>query len=110
MIRAMFGSQFRGFRLVNVAALGLAAAMALGVYWAKTSAAREAAAITDVQHQIQDEDRRTRLLDAEISHLERPDRLTALAESRPLPLAPVPVDRETTPDTLAQIAARGATP
>jgi cell division protein FtsL len=108
MIGAMFRRKVRGFRVINIAALGLAAVMALGVYWAKTSAAREAAAIDDVQHQIVDEQRRTRLLLAEIAYLERPDRLTELAASQHL--APVPADREATPDALGQIAQRGSVP
>ena len=106
MIGGMFRSRVRGFRVVNVAALALVMVMALGVYWAKTSAAREAAAIDDVQRQIVQEQRRTRLLQAEIAYLERPDRLTVLAESRNL--GPVPAAREATPDALPQIAVRGA--
>jgi cell division protein FtsL len=106
MIGAVFRSKVRGFRVINVAALGLAAVMALGVYWAKTSAAHEAGAIDDVQRQIVDEQRRSRLLQAEIAYLERPDRLTELAAGQHL--APVPADREATLDALGQIAQSGS--
>ena len=102
----MFRRRVRGFRVVNVAALALAMIMALGVYWAKTSAAREAAAIDDVGRQIEQEQRRTRLLQAEIAYLERPDRLTVLAEERHL--EPVAAAREASPDALPQIAVLGA--
>ena len=67
MIASVLGRRVRGFRVVNVAALAIAMVMAMGVYWAKTSAAREAAAISDVQSQIAMEQRRSRLLQAEIS-------------------------------------------
>lgn len=106
MMAGLFSRRVRGFRVVNIAAVLVVMVMALGVYWAKTSAAREAAAIDDVGRQITVEQRRTRLLRAEISYLESPDRLTRLAES--LNLAPVPAAREATPDALPQIAVRGA--
>lgn len=106
ILMEMFRRRVRGFRVVNVAALGLVMVLALGVYWAKTSAAREAAAIDDVGRQIAQEERRTRLLQAEIAYLERPDRLTVLAEERHL--APVEAAREATPDALPQIAVMGA--
>lgn len=105
MIASVLGRRVRGFRVVNVAALAIAMVMAMGVYWAKTSAAREAAAIADVQRQITLEQRRTRLLQAEIAYLERPDRLTELAAARRL--APVPADREASTDALSQIAQLG---
>ncbi len=100
----LFNRPLRGFRLVNVAALALAMVMAMFVYWAKTSAAREATAIDDTRRQIVQEERRRRLLQAEIAYLERPDRLTQLASGSNL--GPVAAAREASPDALPQIATR----
>lgn len=99
----VLGHRVRGFRVVNVVALLLAMLMALGVYWAKTSAGRERAAIDEVQRQIVTEERRTRLLQAEIAYLERPDRIGSLASNH-LAMAPIRPDREANADALAQIA------
>src|SRR6185436_7904337 len=97
----------RGFRVVNVAALFLTILMALGVYWAKTTAGRERAAIDDVRRQLVQEQRRSRLLQAEIAFLERPDRIGDLATNH-LSMAPIRPERETGPEALAQIATQTA--
>ena len=74
-----FSARLRGFRLVDLAALGCLLVLATGVYLAKAGAGREAAAIADVDRQITAEKRRVRLLRAEVAHLEQPARLERLS-------------------------------
>lgn len=93
----------RGFRLVDLIALGLLTALILGVYLAKTVAGRERADIARVERQIAGENARIRLLTAEVSHLEQPARVERLSSAY-LGLAPVSNKRETTPDALLDVA------
>ena len=95
----------RGFRLVDLVALGLLAALILGVYLAKTIAGGERAKIAVVERQIVAEKARIRLLKAEVSHLEQPARIERLSETY-LGLAPVSFKRETGPEALAALATR----
>ena len=95
----------RGFRLIDLVALGLLAALILGVYLAKTMAGGERARIAVVERQIGAEKARIRLLKAEVSHLEEPARIERLSESY-LGMAPVSFKREAGPDDLAALAAR----
>jgi hypothetical protein len=94
----------RGFRLVDLVALGLLTALILGVYLAKTIAGGERAKIATVERQIESEKARIRLLKAEVSHLEQPARIERLSETY-LGLAPVPIKHEAGPDALPQLAA-----
>ena len=73
------GRTLRGVRLVEFAALLVLLVMATGVYLAKAAAGRERADITQVQGQIDDENKRLRLLQAEVAHLEEPERLARLS-------------------------------
>ena len=109
MIRVLLRSRFRGFRILDLAALTLVAVLALGVYAAKTFAGRERADIARVERDIVLEQKRTRLLEAEIAFLERPDRIGRLAGEH-LGMAPVKADQEAGPEALAEIAARGPCP
>jgi len=102
------GRTLRGFRLVELAALLVMLVMALGVYLAKASAGRERADITQVQGQIEDESKRLRLLQAEVAHLEEPQRLESL--SAQIGLGPTTAKHEGTPDELAQIASAALIP
>ena len=83
----------RGFRLLDLIALGLLTALILGVYLAKTIAGRERTEIARVERQIDLERSRIRLLQAEVSHLEQPARIERLSEAY-LGLAPVNFKRE----------------
>ena len=94
------GRSLRGVRLVEFGALLVMLAMATGVYLAKASAGRERADITQVQSQIDDESKRLRLLQAEVAHLEEPERLTRLATEIGLG----PTKHEGSPEELGQIA------
>jgi len=102
---SLFERRIRGFRLVDVVALGLLTALVLGVYLAKTMAGRERAEIARTERQIDAERLRIRLLEAEVQHLERPDRIERLSSSH-LGMAPVAAGQETEPDKLVEIARR----
>jgi cell division protein FtsL len=97
----------RGFRLVDLVALGLLVVLILGVYLAKTIAGRERAEIAKVERQIAAEKARIRLLQAEVSHLEQPARIGHLSQAY-LGLAPVSVKRETTTEALIDVARKPA--
>jgi cell division protein FtsL len=96
------GRSLRGVRLVEFGALLVLLVMATGVYLAKAAAGRERADITQVQGQIDDENKRLRLLQAEVAHLEEPERLGRL--SAQLGLGPTAPKRQGSPDELGQIA------
>lgn len=99
----------RGFRLVDLVALGLLVMLILGVYLAKTIAGRERAEIARVERHIATEKARIRLLQAEVSHLEQPARIGHLSQAY-LGLAPVNIKRETTTEALVEVARHPAAP
>jgi hypothetical protein len=93
----------RGFRLVDLVALGLLTVLILGVYLAKTMAGGERSRIAAVERQIGEEKARVRLLQAEVSHLEQPARLERLSETY-LGLAPVSERRVADLEGLPELA------
>jgi len=95
----------RGFRLVDLIALGLLTALILGVYLAKTVAGGERAKIASVERQIGEEKARIRLLQAEVSHLEQPARIERLSETY-LGMAPTALKRQADVDQLPELARR----
>jgi hypothetical protein len=101
----LFNRRIRGFRVVHLVATAILAGLVLSVYLTKASAGREAAAIAAIDHDIDGEAHRLRLLKAELAHLEQPERLEQLS-SRYLALGPIPAQRETVPDGLAEVARR----
>lgn len=103
----LFARRLRGFRLVDLLALGCLLVLATGVYLAKAGAGREAASIADVDKQIAAEKRRVRLLRAELARLEQPARLERL--SAYLGLAPAPAAREAQVAALPDLARRTET-
>lgn len=103
-VSRMFDRRFRGFRVVNVFAAVVLAVLMVGVYLAKTRAARDSAAITRIERQMVGEKNRIRMLQAEAARLEKPERIGRLA-SEYLAMAPATAARETAPDALAQLAA-----
>lgn len=105
-LSAVFNRRLRGFRVVDLAAFGCLSLLVLCVYLTKTSAGREAASIATINKEIASEQRKLRLLKAELAHLEQPERLEDLS-SRYLALGPVPAQRETMPDGLAEVARQG---
>jgi hypothetical protein len=93
----------RGFRLVDLVAMGLLTLLILGVYLAKTIAGGERTKIASVERQIGAEKARIRLLQAEVSHLEQPARIERLSETY-LGMAPVSFKREADVDALPELA------
>jgi len=103
-----FTRRLRGFRVIDLAALVVLLALALGSYAFKTNAEVEDADAADTQTQIAREDKRIRLLQAEIAHLDGPDRIERLATGY-LHMGPVDERREITVADLPRIA-RAAPP
>mgnify|MGYP002624209730 FL=1 len=68
----------RGFYAVAVVII---AALAVGLYKAKTDAARTETHVRQLQRQIEDSEADLRALRAEIANLESPARIESLAES-----------------------------
>jgi hypothetical protein len=93
----------RGFRLIDLVALGVLTMLILGVYLAKTVAGGERAKIAAVERQIVAEKARIRLLQAEVSHLEQPARIERLSETY-LNLAPVSEKRVANLADIPQLA------
>jgi cell division protein FtsL len=110
MMMRLFDRRYRGFRIVNFAAFAVLLMLAVGVYLAKTSAGREAAAIVKVDREIAGEKAQIRLLRADVAALEQPDRISKLSTNY-LGLAPVDAKHEATLDKLPELAgARSAPP
>jgi cell division protein FtsL len=106
---SLLDRKVRGFRLIDLLALGLLTALILGVYLAKTIAGRERTDIAQVERQIDAERARIRLLQAEVSHLEQPARIEHLSETY-LGLKPVKIERETTTEGLIDVARQQPVP
>lgn len=103
MIAALLQRRVRGFRLVDVLALAFLLVLAFTVYGLKTFAGAESNDTTEIQRQIVQEQKRVRLLRAEIAHLEDPTRLSRLS-TQYLGLEPVTAQREATLEALPEIA------
>ena len=76
---SMLDRRYRGFRIVNFAAILVLFGLMLGVYLAKTQAAADSAAITRTERQIVAERREIRALQAQAAGLETPERIEALS-------------------------------
>ena len=96
-------SRFRGFRIIELFAFVCVVALAFGVYLAKTSAGRERSKIAVIERQIAEENRKLKLLRAEVAHLEQPERLEQLSTQH-LGLQAVDGTKEALPETLPDIA------
>ena len=79
MFANVFNSRLRGFRVIDLLALSVVGVLALGSYVFTTFAGAQSASIANVEAQIAQEDKRIRLLKAEIAHLEAPDRIERLS-------------------------------
>lgn len=98
---SLLTKRIRGVRVLDLIGLGLLISLILSVYLAKTIAGRERTEIASVERQIGAEHERIRLLQAEVSHLERPARIEQLSVNY-LGLGPINAKRETTPEGLAE--------
>ena len=105
-MKRLLSGKVRGFRVLDLAAMMIFLALALAVYGFKTSAGRERTDIAGIESQIQDESRQVRLLQAEVTRLESPDRLERLATQSGQ--APVSARQEVTPESLPTVASQPA--
>ena len=99
----IFRRRMFGFRIVEMGAFACMMALMFGVYLAKTNAGRERARIATVERQIAEEQRKLKLLRAEVAHLEQPERLGRLSQSH-LGLQPGDGTREALPEALTEVA------
>ena len=104
--RGLFQRRVRGFRVIEVIAMGLLWVTALAVYLGKTGAGGERADIAQVERDIGQEHRRLKVLRAEVAYLEQPERIERLSEQY-LGLQPVAEKHETPPEALPDIARAG---
>jgi cell division protein FtsL len=103
-----FKRTLRGARLLELGALTVLLALALAVYMVKARAGRETGDISTVEDQIVDERRHVRLLQAEVAHLEQPERLQRLAAAAGL--GPTSDNRQATLDQLPDLARQSVLP
>jgi cell division protein FtsL len=101
---SLFTQRVRGVRVLDLMAGAVLLVMALGSYAFKTMAEAQSAGAADVQVQINQQQRRIRLLRAEISHLEAPSRIETLA-TQYLQMAAPDAKHEIKPGDLARVAA-----
>lgn len=111
MISRLFTHRTRGFRTINVVLASVLLVTAVGVNLAKTIAGKERTEIGRAERDIARERDRIRVLEAEVAHLEQPERLERLSRAF-LAMAPVTAKQETTADDLIAVASRrpGAAP
>ena len=107
-LSALFTRRVRGVRLVNVWGLGVLLVLVVGLYLVKTFASGERADIASTEMQIADEQRKIRLLHAELAYLEQPARIERLSQQY-LGMQPASGKHETSVESLEQIA-RAAPP
>jgi hypothetical protein len=100
-------SRVRGFRILEVMTFACLILLVLWVYLAKAGASTERARIADIEGRIGEEQRRVKLLRAELAHLEQPGRIEALSENY-LSLKPLDPKRDLDPGALAKIAPTAA--
>lgn len=106
---AFLSARFRGFRVVNLLGLTVLLVIALGSYALKTFAGAQDAGAAGIEDQITQEQKRIRLLKAEISRLGAPQRVADLSRQY-LGLGPPDAKREVSVEALPSIAAAPAPP
>lgn len=100
---SLFSRKVRGFRLVEVIGVSLLIATVLAVYLGKTLAGKERNQIAAVEKEIAGEEEKVRLLRAEVSYLEQPERLERLSTAY-LGLQPIHAKQEMAPEALLTLA------
>ena len=75
----IFGRRYRGFRIVDIIAVSAILVIAVTSYAMKTFASAEDADMSSLETHIGGEEKRIRLLKAEIARLEAPDRVERLS-------------------------------
>ncbi len=99
----IFTHRIRGFRTINIVFGATLLVLAVSVNFAKVVAGRERNEIGLVESSISKEKARIRLLEAEVAHLEQPERIGRLSRVH-LAMAPVTAKQEASVETLAQVA------
>jgi len=100
---AIFTRRVRGFRVIDIIAVMVIIVTALASYAFKTSAGAEDADANTIEAQIQDEQKRIRLLNAELAHLDDPARIETLS-TQYLGLAPIAPKQEIALASLPRVA------
>ena len=108
-LSGLFTRRIRGVRLVNLWGAGLLLVLVIGLYLLKTFAGGERADIARAEIQINDEQRRIRLLNAEVAYLEQPTRIQRLAQDE-LKLQPASGKHEVNVESLPVIASSSGGP
>jgi len=103
MIFGFVNHRIRGFRTLNIVFGVTLLVLAVGVNLAKTLAGRERNEIGRVESDITRERQRIRVLEAEVAHLEQPERLERLSRVY-LAMAPVQASQEATVEALGAMA------
>jgi cell division protein FtsL len=103
VVKDLFERRVRGVRVVEAGGFACLVVLVLGVYFSKAGAGAEGAQIADTTRQIAAEQQRVRLLRAELSRLEAPERLERLS-TQYLGMAPASAKQEAAPDALANLA------
>jgi len=98
-------ARIRGFRIVNLLGLTVLLVIALGSYALKTLAGTQDAGGVGVEDQILQEQKRIRMLQAEISTLGGPQRVADLSRQY-LNLGPADAKHDITEDALPALAAQ----
>ena len=106
---AVFTRRVRGFRVIDIIAVMVIIVTALASYAFKTSAGAEDADASNIEAQIQDEQKRIRLLNAEMAHLDDPARIETLS-TQYLGLAPISAKQEIVLAGLPRVAGALAPP
>ncbi len=101
---ALFTRRIRGFRIIDIIAVTVIVVTALASYAFKTSAGAEDADASNIETQIQDEQKRIRLLNAELAHLDDPARIETLS-TQYLGLGPITAKQDISISGLAAVAA-----
>jgi hypothetical protein len=99
---SVFTQRVRGFRIIDLFALAVVGVLALGSYVFTTFAAAQSARIASVESQIAQEEKRVRLLRAEIAHLEDPSRIERLS-TQYLGVQPMDPAHDISPADLARV-------
>lgn len=107
IFQSLFNHRTRGFRTINVALASAMLVLAVGVNLAKTFAGKERTEIGRVERDISKEKVRIRVLEAEVAHLEQPERLERLSRAY-LAMEPVQAKQEAAPDGVIAVAQQGA--
>ena len=99
----LLSARFRGFRVVNLLGLTVLLVIALGSYALKTFAGAQDAGAATIEDQILQEQKRIRMLKAEISRLGAPQRVADLSRQY-LNLGPLDPRHEITAEALPAAA------